>query len=590
MRRRDAQHERPIAANQAATGARGTNTSAPQVFPGFDRLDANFVMVPNQFLDLCLPRCSRSCVRIVGFMIRQILGFRASDGSLLREQVTVSYTDFIRGANVSRGSLGKALAEAEEFGFIRKVRAGKPSVAGRKAQRSMFELHWDERPDANYAKDLDDFRGFFAGVGRLTPLPNQFFDHVLRSETAAVCKVVGCVLRHTVGFQDRYGGRRTNAALSYTKLRDLGGVGGPRHIAAALQHALDAGYITRVRAGHFDPDTPANSEAAVYAVRWFEPTGSEREAISPVQKGKRARSTKVSGTGSEREADARSNKGSTTKTAKTKQKTQQSKAAVAAALLEGVGIGKRTAANLVERAGVEAVMRQVEWLRSRSPARNPAGMLRRAIEEDWPAPSSPFPTDADAIEFARLAYAGLAANDGAPVAEPSSADTRAAAKLVTAVGAEAGRDFGRFVRGRVDRTPTSIAAAIRAHGDAFVRDQGQLTVRRKQNTAAEQRRRELHEAHRRPAYLAFLAEQENHLRQTSPKRYADFEADRAEKRAALAETFPDRRLQRRLLEQFDTDEARLDALAVWFEEMPRFWVWDESGSSNDCHPERSRGI
>ena len=558
---------------------------------------------------------------------------RGASAGLLREQVTISYGDFIRGAGVSRGSLGGALREAESLGFIATLRQGRPSRAGAAAASAAYGLRWDERPGHPYAAGLDDFRGFFAGVGRLTPLPNQFFDAVLPTEPAATVKVVGCVLRHTVGFQDRYGGRRASAALSYARLGELGGVGGPRHIASALRRALERGYIRRVRRGTFDAADPRASEAAVYAVRWHDrpadaadaadavgaigalgaadgaiavdpapaslaPSGSEGEATGrsgkgsggPVQKGKRDPSKPGSDAGSKREAGDRSGRGSTRNKAQRHLETQRAAAERPGAGPEGgatgvpsfddalralvdAGLAARTARALVAAAGREAVLNQVAWLPRRRPSRNPAGMLRRAIEEDWPEPrasaGSGEATAPGVAEFARHAYAGLAANDAEPVARPSEADLEAVAPMLAILATppervgEAGRRFGRFVRGRVgDRAalrPATVAAAVRAHGDAFAADARRAAPAAPAPNAPAAPAAGA-EASARQAELASLAEEHERMRRERPGELAAFEAWRADRRADLAARLAESRLGRRVLARFDDEASRLEAL------------------------------
>ena len=77
----------------------------------------------------------------------------------------------------------------------------------------MYELKWDDRPE--YLKDPRQFRGFFAGEGNRTYIPNQFFDVVIPNEKLAVVKVVGAVIRFSIGFQNKWGHRLQKVALSY---------------------------------------------------------------------------------------------------------------------------------------------------------------------------------------------------------------------------------------------------------------------------------------------------------------------------------------------------------------------------------------
>jgi hypothetical protein len=69
-----------------------------------------------------------------------------------------------------------------------------------------------------YVTDTDEFDGFFAGNGNLTHIPNEFFDHTIPRETLAVVKIVGVIIRNTIGFQTKFGFRRLEAALSFSDI------------------------------------------------------------------------------------------------------------------------------------------------------------------------------------------------------------------------------------------------------------------------------------------------------------------------------------------------------------------------------------
>ena len=51
-----------------------TPSSFPE-FPGFPDFRANVTFVPLQFFTVVLPHRSRGCVRLVGYMIRRLLGW-----------------------------------------------------------------------------------------------------------------------------------------------------------------------------------------------------------------------------------------------------------------------------------------------------------------------------------------------------------------------------------------------------------------------------------------------------------------------------------------------------------------------------------
>ena len=131
-----------------------------------------------------------------------------------------------------------------------------PLLAARGKRRNQHRTRSAGIRHTDYRKSLNLFDGFYAGEGHRTPIPNSFFDHVISKEPLAVVKVVGTVLRHTVGYQNQFGGRRTSAPLSYS-------------------------YIHCTQTGRFHADE-AKRKAACYAVKWrvcdsSENTGSETE-------------------------------------------------------------------------------------------------------------------------------------------------------------------------------------------------------------------------------------------------------------------------------------------------------------------------
>ncbi len=421
------------------------------VFEGFTPLTGNFVYCPNQFFDLVLPHQSRGVVRLVGYLLRRTLGWLDADGNPIEEEIRVPYQELIDRAGISRGAIRSTLDEALAARLVRCCASGRAHAAGVRGQATSVELCWDA--SGRFVDDPKQFAGFFTGEGRRSPIPNAFFDRVIPNEPLAVVQVVGAVLRHTVGYQNQFGGRRQQAPLSYSYLQRYTGIGGRRHLAAALRTALAGGYISCVREGTFDPHHAADSQAACYAIRWAElhPTSNEdrspkvhpssggTDRISPVrskrepdkvspsvQKGNRANSSKGessrafkkgTGNGSETEPGERFNKGTTEKTiTKTTSKQQQQRGGSGDAV--GVagrsGSGKEMAGELNDLATMEretarrellrvgfaapvanrlvsvfepaVVLRQMAWIDRREATRNRLGLLRRAIEEDWPEP------------------------------------------------------------------------------------------------------------------------------------------------------------------------------------------------------------
>src|SRR5205085_9505720 len=116
------------------------------------------------------------------------------------ERHAVSYSE-LEAAGISRDMIRLALDEAIKAHFIRCVRPPQPKRAGQPAVSGLYELQWDEHGE--YVKDTKHFRGFFAGEGNRTYIPNQFFDHLIPSESLAVVKVVGSIMRFSIGFQNK---------------------------------------------------------------------------------------------------------------------------------------------------------------------------------------------------------------------------------------------------------------------------------------------------------------------------------------------------------------------------------------------------
>ena len=340
----------------------------PQVFAGFEPLDANFLYCPNQFFDVCLPHGSRGVVRLVAYLLRRTLGWLDKQGQPIEQDIAVAYRELIEEAHISRGAIATAMHEAIDAGFIERLSSGRPDARGRPAESSQFRLRWAETGD--YTRSLDDFAGFFTGEGHRTPIPNAFFDQVVHREPLSVVKVVGTVLRHTVGYQNQFGGRRESAPLSYSYIQQYSQLSDRTTLSSALRAALDAGYIECVREGVFSPDSSARS-AAHYAPRWLQPATD-------------------STTGSKiRPATLKQSKNPTSRKTVLKDTDKQQAAAVdfkAIEMLRAAGFDESMARQLAAKRGVEEVQRQIECLELRNPNRNRLGMLRKAIEENWPSP------------------------------------------------------------------------------------------------------------------------------------------------------------------------------------------------------------
>jgi len=234
-------------------------------FTGFAALQSNTTYCPNQFFDVVLPHFSRGVVRLVGYVLYRTFAWSDRDGRPMREQHQVSYRELVEQAGISRGALAQAMQEAIQGNLLRCIRSGQAAAAGAPPGSSVLELKWH---DGEYATDPARFEGFFEGAGRRTYVPNQFFTHLLPHEPLSVLKVVGSILRFSIGFEAQRGFRRQQAALSYQDLHRYTRIASPQDLSQAIQYALRANYIEQLAPGVFDRNAGRGSKAAVYALRW----------------------------------------------------------------------------------------------------------------------------------------------------------------------------------------------------------------------------------------------------------------------------------------------------------------------------------
>ena len=357
-------------------------------FRGFALPTSNTTYTPNQFFDVCLPYSSRGVVRLVGYLIRQTLGWCDAEGRPQTERHAVSYEDFQR-AGISRGMIRSAVDEAIAGHFITCLRKPQSNKSAQPATSGLYELKWDEHTE--YVKDPKRFRGFFAGEGNRTYIPNQFFDALLPAESLGVLKVVGSVIRFSIGFQNKWGHRRRNVALSYQHIRNYSHLKDRHALSEAIQHAIESNFIERVEEGYFDPDGGRLSKAAVYAVKWLNlavesPNGTKSP---PAKNEEEKRSEIPTGDGSKTPPERRF-KNPTDIEIKQINKTFKQQEGVAAAFskLRGAGFDTKAAQAIASRYPLEQIERQLRWLESRHVKSNRLGLLRAAIREDWPEPAT----------------------------------------------------------------------------------------------------------------------------------------------------------------------------------------------------------
>ena len=355
------------------------------VFNGFEPLSSNYLYCPNQFFHVCLPHVSRSVLRLVAYMLDQTLGWLDADGNPRSQNISVSYQQLVDRAGLGRGGIRPAIDEAIERKFIRRVREGRAAAAGENGEQGAFALCWDA--SETYRDTPETFEGFYTGEGHRTPIPNAYFRQIIPRETLTVTKVVGMVLRHTVGYQNQFGGRRSQAPLSYRFIQELANIPDPKTVREALSSAVASRYIVCVEEGIFHPD-PNSRRPATYAVNWLR-TAEKSESGSKNPAGEE-QFKKPSSSGSENPAVKQFRKPSNEKKeTKDSLKQQPTAAAARLRLLREAGFDEPTAQQLSVIATKEQIEKQIEWLPRRTVSQNRLGMLRKAIEENWSEPDRP---------------------------------------------------------------------------------------------------------------------------------------------------------------------------------------------------------
>lgn len=563
-------------------------------FQGFASPTSNTTYTPNQFFDVCLPHASRGAVRLVAYMIRKTLGWCDAQGNPQEEEILVSYQDLVRHAGISRQMIRGALDEAIAGHFIRCVRPGRSKAKGDGGETALYELCWD--PGSEYIKDPKRFRGFFEGEGHRTDIPNEFFDRLIPTEPLTVIKVVGAVIRLSIGFRARRGTRRQHVRLSYTHIQRYTRARSRAALAAAVQTALRRNYITRLEEGVFDPRAGRLSRAAVYALRWADAFGTGRigqksEPAEIREIGAAYRAEKRTGNGQKNRPEDRSEKKTGIEMKQRNETFKQQRPADAEShqvleFLRQQGFDSKTAKLLALRASKEQVEDQIRWLPLRRPERNPLGMLRRAIEENWPEPTANLlDLEAPGAVFASHFYAALAGNEGEPVAEPSSHDAGLADRYLERLKevetgeldpAQWGRAFGQFTRSDLAASlkgRVTLAYALRLHGDGFyLRRKAALHAGHIKSQRAD---KEAHHRRFHPIWLDYLKAEEDRLQKEDPAAYAHFEMKREEERQLIGES-PWQLAREERLARFDLDEERLVHFHAFFsDQVLGFWTWDE---------------
>lgn len=602
-------------------------------FPGFPDFRANVTFTPIQFFTVVLPHCKRCCVRLVGYALRKVLGWVDARGNPTRERLRLSYRELEQAAGVSHDVVPAAIAECLDAHCLRQVEGPRPAETGQSGRSGVYELCWDKT--GAYTDSPDDFRGFYYPEAALLPvteggrvvrrpkaarknIPNAFFDYVLPREPLAVIRVVGALLFYSIQWGPG-GERKRPVKRSITELCRLTRMT-RSNVHAAVTQARERGYIVAVNEGRFTPVAGQKNRTTTYAIRWSRDPGLLQAAAAGPDQHPRAlrpaqRSAKANGELSEKEnggalrkrerklsekeneeLSEKENDISIKKELKTSKTTAAAAevipdapvAAAAIALLVQVGFDTPTADRLAQGHSPEVIQRQIDWLPLRRSSRNRLGLLRRAIEEDWPKPEGGENIEPDlsqARTFASHYYAAYHRLEGPAGTKAFPKDIEEATRFLARLqGLESrpvaawGRRFGRFMREKHAADPhakPNLSFALVLHGDGFLRMlQGEDATRTKD---ALERARAAHEATFSPRWQAYLRAAEADLQERHPALYDAFRQGRERVRRAMsgrvfvasAET----------LARFEGEPARLAALAQFFHNHPQcpvldFWQWD----------------
>ena len=171
--------------------------------------------------------------------------------------------------------------------------------------------------------------------------------------------------------------------MGYSKIQRFANIKSRSDASNAIAKACDAKYIARVEDGVFHYSGKKQA-AASYAPCWAVVSerltiGSKNEpAIVPKKRTSKAtKSVPVE----------QFNKRTSIKSNSTKQNYKQD--AVVEKLffeLTKIGFGESDGKQLLQKHQHDSIQKQLRWLKFRN-ATNPAGMLRRAVEENWSAPA-----------------------------------------------------------------------------------------------------------------------------------------------------------------------------------------------------------
>lgn len=625
-------------------------------FRGFPELRSNVLYCPKQFFSVVLPNSSVNCIRLVAYMLRKTLGWVDKFGEPTQEQLQFSHRELEIAASVSHSRLQEAISAALQARFIRCVERAQIQTHGIRAKSAVYELCWDEN---HYTDSLDDFQGFYlqssyvdeAGQNRLgrKNIPNVFFDYLIRNENRRLIRVVGTLLWYSIDW-GKGGERKVTVRKALRDLVELTKLE-QSNVVRALNEAEEKEYVERIERGVFDLSGKKQSSTTVYGIRWTKdftytqeglpvqvsgersqkatqpilvnapkkPHETSRETLPKSHTEKSAgRTQKATQNAPKKPHEERTQKATIRITKSTISKTSVNNSssfdspaplfAVAAkeviARLASEGFSKPDAERLASIAPGEDILRQIELLPFRNASKNKLGLLRRAIEENWPAPETLLKTtdvsSSPGNLFAASFYAGYHGNQDAPVSKPSESDASAAqAFLERLLAIEAGntqipdfgREFGSFVTKKHSEKRTSFPAlqpALRQFGDEFFTKFKLAAQAKKQS-----RLREYQAAHLerfRSSYLDYLENAFSRHEKESSELFQEFSAEEEESLITIRRN------------RFGLDTEKLvrehQSRTAWLERFERalclsevahdvldFWTWDQKLNTEKVNQE-----
>ncbi len=588
------------------------NQSKAKPFIGFHPPTSNTTYTPNQFFDVCIPNYSRGVVRLVGYMLRKTLGWCDEHGNPKEEELVISYNELIKNAKISRGAIKEAINDSIKGKFIKCLREGKMKKAGEEGLSALFQLNWDCKN--KYTFDPAKFNGFFAGQGNRTYIPNQFFDVLIKEDPLKIIKLVGTIIRNTIGFQTYSGFRRQNIQMNFLELQKKANLSS-RHLSEALVIAIEKKYIKYVEKGIFDKNAGINSRASKYSLNWTDSSGKLIiGSKGKVENNDQSKKESEEGNSSKRTVEAKkqskkdsgfSSKGkvvnaskkdsASIKEIKPLNKTfKQQPVAVAVAYEELIKIGfnKISSLEIVKYHTPDKILRiitnQIDWLPNRNVKKNKLGLLKKAIKENWTAPEEIANENLDNNNgsiFTKYFYAGCAGSNEEPVTEPTDKEIFIAEKYVGKLlkiypnkeyVAKWGKLFGEMFKSNFNNSNKnvyiSLIPALRSFGDKFYLYQKEKI--NKKRAEKEAVAKEKHQKKFQIEHFEYLRLTEEAFKEDRTKDYQKFLTFRNKQREEVENTPFSSTVW---LDDFNKDETRIESFQKYFpDEILDFWEWDQT--------------